>query len=145
MGPASMRGRATRERPQVRACVSDSAYSDFLRTAENVVESGSLGTPPAAPHPLVDLARARLRRAPGGYDLALARPADALARTRVPVLLVHGEKAHSLYFSEDTCKKLKGDNKELLIVPGASHTDLYDNFDKIPFDRIELFFREYLK
>ena len=64
---------------------------------------------------------------------------------RSAVLLVHGEKAHSLYFSEDTYKKLKGDNKELLIIPGANHTDLYDNFDKIPFDRIELFFREYLK
>ena len=64
---------------------------------------------------------------------------------RSAVLLAHGEKAHSRYFSEDTYKKLKGDNKELLIVPGASHTDLYDNFDKIPFDRIEQFFREYLK
>ena len=61
------------------------------------------------------------------------------------VLLVHGENAHSRYFSEDTFKKLQGDNKELLIVPGASHTDLYDNMDKIPFDRIEEFFREYLK
>lgn len=61
------------------------------------------------------------------------------------VLLIHGEKAHSRYFSEDTFKKLKGDNKELLIVPGAVHTDLYDNFEKIPFDRIEAFYREYLK
>ena len=61
------------------------------------------------------------------------------------VLLVHGEKAHSRYFSEDTFKKLKGENKELLIVPGAVHTDLYDNLDKIPFDKIEQFFREYLK
>lgn len=42
-------------------------------------------------------------------------------------------------------RKLKGDNKELLIVPGASHTDLYDNFDKIPFDKIEAFYRENLK
>ena len=64
---------------------------------------------------------------------------------RSAVLLVHGENAHSRYFSEDTFKKLQGDNKELLIVPGASHTDLYDNMDKIPFDRIEEFFREYLK
>ena len=61
------------------------------------------------------------------------------------VLLVHGEKAHSRYFSEDTYKMLKGDNKELLIVPGASHTDLYDNFEKIPFDKIEQFYRMYLK
>lgn len=64
---------------------------------------------------------------------------------RSAVLLVHGEKAHSRYFSEDTYKKLKGDNKELLIVPGAVHTDLYDHTDVIPFDRIEAFYREYLK
>ena len=64
---------------------------------------------------------------------------------RNAMLLVHGEKAHSRYFSEDTYKMLKGDNKELLIVPGASHTDLYDNFEKIPFDKIEQFYREYLK
>ena len=64
---------------------------------------------------------------------------------RSAVLIVHGEKAHSRYFGEDAFKKLKGDNKELLIVPGAVHTDLYDNLDKIPFDKIEQFFREYLK
>ena len=64
---------------------------------------------------------------------------------RSAVLIVHGEKAHSRYFGEDAFKKLKGDNKELLIVPGAVHTDLYDNLDKIPFDKIEQFFRAYLK
>ena len=64
---------------------------------------------------------------------------------RNAVLLVHGEKAHSRYFSEDTYKMLTGDNKELLIVPGASHTDLYDNYEKIPFDKIEAFYRQYLK
>lgn len=64
---------------------------------------------------------------------------------RSAVLLVHGEKAHSRYFSEDTFKKLNGDNKELLIVPGAVHTDLYDHTDVIPFDRIKSFYREYLK
>ena len=64
---------------------------------------------------------------------------------RSAVLLVHGEKAHSRYFSEDTYKMLKGDNKELLIVPEANHTDLYDNFEKIPFDKIEEFYRMYLK
>ena len=61
---------------------------------------------------------------------------------RGAVLLVHGENAHSRYFSEDVFRKLKGDNKELLIVPGAVHTDLYDNLDKIPFDRIARFFSE---
>ena len=64
---------------------------------------------------------------------------------RSAVLVVHGEKAHSRYFGEDAFKKLKGDNKELLIVPGAVHTDLYDNRKKIPFDRIEQFYNQYLK
>lgn len=64
---------------------------------------------------------------------------------RSAVLLIHGEKAHSRYFSEDAFKKLKGDNKELLIVPGASHVDLYDNLKMIPFDKIEKFFRQYLR
>ena len=65
---------------------------------------------------------------------------------RNAVLMILGEKAHSRYFSEDAFKKLKGDNKELLIIPGASHVDLYDNqANVIPFDKIESFFREYLK
>ncbi len=61
------------------------------------------------------------------------------------VLMIHGENAHSKYFSEDAFKKLKGENKELLIVEGANHVDLYDNLEKIPFDKIEKFFKEYLK
>lgn len=64
---------------------------------------------------------------------------------RSPVLLIHGEKAHSRYFSEDTFKKLKGNNKELMIIPGANHTDLYDRTDIIPFDKLETFFRTSLK
>lgn len=65
---------------------------------------------------------------------------------RSAVLMIHGEKAHSSYFSEDAFKKLKGDNKELLIIPGASHVDLYDNqAGVIPFDKIERFFYTYLK
>ena len=65
---------------------------------------------------------------------------------RSAVLLVHGEKAHSRYFSEDAFKKLKGDNKELLIVPGASHVDLYDNVaGVIPYDKIEKFIRDNMK
>lgn len=64
---------------------------------------------------------------------------------RSAVLMIHGEKAHSCYFSRDAFKKLTGDNKELLLIPGANHTDLYDNLKVIPFDRIESFFREYLK
>lgn len=64
---------------------------------------------------------------------------------RSAVLMLHGEKAHSRYFSEDAFKKLKGDNKELMIVPGANHTDLYDRTDIIPFDKLESFFKGYLK
>lgn len=64
---------------------------------------------------------------------------------RNAVLVIHGEKAHSRYFSEDAFSKLKGDNKELMIIPGAVHTDLYDRMDIIPFDKMELFFTEYLK
>lgn len=65
---------------------------------------------------------------------------------RSAALLIHGEKAHSRYFSEDAFKKLSGDNKELMIIPGANHVDLYDNrAGTIPFDKIESFFREYLK
>ena len=56
------------------------------------------------------------------------------------VLIIHGEKAHSRYFGEDAFKKLKGDNKELMIIPGASHVDLYDNPEKIPFNKLEEFF-----
>lgn len=64
---------------------------------------------------------------------------------RSAVLLIHGEKAHSCYFSRDAFKKLTGDNKELLIIPGAVHTDLYDNVEIIPFDKLEEFFRENLR
>lgn len=55
------------------------------------------------------------------------------------VLLIHGEKAHSTYFSEDAYKKLVGENKELLIIPNVTHTDLYDQTNIIPFDKIENF------
>ena len=64
---------------------------------------------------------------------------------RSAVLLVHGGKAHSRYFSETAYGKLTGDNKELLIIPGASHTDLYDRMDVIPFEKLKAFFEKYLK
>ena len=69
---------------------------------------------------------------------------------RSAVLMLHGEKAHSCYFSKDAyAAMVKGnsftDNKELLIIPGAVHTDLYDRVDIIPFDKIEAFYRENLK
>lgn len=62
-----------------------------------------------------------------------------------PVLMLHGENAHSRYFSEDAYKKLTGNNKELMIIPGANHVDLYDQKDKIPFDKITEFFKLNLK
>ncbi len=61
------------------------------------------------------------------------------------VLMIHGENAHSRYFSEDAYKKLTGDNKELMIIPDANHVDLYDNSEKIPFDKITQFFKDNLK
>ena len=64
---------------------------------------------------------------------------------RSAVLIIHGEKAHSRYFSEDAFKKLKGSNKELLIIKDTNHVDLYDNLEKIPFDKIETFYKENLK
>ena len=61
------------------------------------------------------------------------------------VLMIHGEKAHSCYLSRDTFKLLTGGNKELMIIPDAVHTDLYDRKDIIPFDRIQSFFEKHLK
>ena len=69
---------------------------------------------------------------------------------RSAVLMIHGEKAHSCYFSKDAYQKMMDgnpvpDNKELLIIPGAVHTDLYDQMDIIPFDKITDFYQTYLK
>lgn len=69
---------------------------------------------------------------------------------RSAVLMIHGEKAHSCYFTKDAYQHMMkdnkyADNKELFIIPGAVHTDLYDNLKVIPFDKIEDFFRKYLK
>lgn len=61
------------------------------------------------------------------------------------VLIIHGDKAHSKYLSQDAYKKLKGKNKELLLIKDANHMDLYDNAQKIPFDKIEAFFNANLK
>lgn len=63
---------------------------------------------------------------------------------RSAVLLIHGEKAHSCYFSRDAFEKLTGDNKELMIIPGAVHTDLYDKMEVIPFDKMAAFFRTHM-
>ena len=79
-----------------------------------------------------------------GTSLLNTRLFAYASEIRGAVLLVHGEKAHSRYMSEDTFKLLKGDNKELFIVPNANHTDLYDggvNHNLIPFNKIESFIK----
>lgn len=70
---------------------------------------------------------------------------DRAGEIRNAVMVVHGEKAHSRYFGEDAFRKLRGDNKQLLIVADANHCDLYDNLEKIPFAEIAAFFNEYMK
>lgn len=64
---------------------------------------------------------------------------------RSAVLLIHGEKAHSCYFSRDAYRNLKGSNKELMLIPDAVHTDLYDRIDMIPFDKMAAFFQTHLR
>ena len=75
---------------------------------------------------------------------------DYTNEIRSAVLMIHGEKAHSCYFSKDAYRKMTengkyNDNKELMIIPGAVHCDLYDNLDVIPFDKIEEFLKKNLK
>ena len=79
-----------------------------------------------------------------GTSLMNTRLFTYASEIRSAVLLVHGENAHSRYMSEGAFELLKGDNKELYIVPGANHTDLYDGGGKgyIPFDKIENFIRK---
>ena len=87
----------------------------------------------------------------GGWNVTgcmsfLNQPILAYAgEIRSAVLVMHGDKAHSCYFSKDAFARLKGDNKELLLIPGAVHTDLYDRMDIIPFDKLVDFFRKNLK
>lgn len=76
----------------------------------------------------------------------ITQPILSYANTiKSPVLMIHGEKAHSRYFSEGAFKKLTGKNKELYIIPGANHVDLYYKTDVIPFDKMERFFKSNLK
>ena len=80
--------------------------------------------------------------ATAGGSLMNMRLFEYAPEIRSAVLLVHGENAHSLMYSQDAYELLRGDNKELMIIPGASHTDLYDQMDIIPFDKLESFFTE---
>ena len=76
----------------------------------------------------------------GGWNVT-----SSLSFLNMPILQYSSEKAHSRYFSETAYSKLTGDNKELLIIPGANHTDLYDQMDVIPFEKLKVFFEKYLK
>ena len=70
---------------------------------------------------------------------------DRAGEIKSPVMVVHGDRAHSFYMGKTAYAKPQGDNKELLVVHGANHTDLYDRLDKIPFDRLAEFFHKNLK
>ena len=80
----------------------------------------------------------------GGNSFYVTKLNQYLGEIRSAVLLVHGENAHSRFYSEEAFKQLKGDNKELYIVKDAVHCDLYDNMEKIPFDKIEKFIKEHI-
>lgn len=86
----------------------------------------------------------------GGWNVTYALPFTNMpilqysSEIRSAVLMLHGEKAHSVYFSQDAFNKLTGSNKELMIIPDAVHTDLYDRTDIIPFDKIDEFMKQYL-
>ena len=85
-----------------------------------------------------------------GTSLMNMRLFTYASEIRSAVLMIHGDKAHSCYMSRDAYADMVkdskyADNKELYIIPGASHTDLYDQTNIIPFDKLESFFSEYLK
>lgn len=86
----------------------------------------------------------------GGWEIIAELPfltnslLDHADEIRSAVLIIHGDKAYSLPASQKAYEKLQGDNKKLLIIPGASHTDLYDRVEIIPFDKITDFFMEHL-
>lgn len=113
--------------PQVKACISDSAFSDWLGVSVHLIESGALGVRPMKAHPLLDLLRLRFMFKKGGYDIARARPVDAIARSKVPVLLIHAEKdqtapvemAHRLDAAAGGAAA--GEGHQLLVVPSCGH------------------------
>jgi fermentation-respiration switch protein FrsA (DUF1100 family) len=78
----------------------------------------------------------------GFFDFTLMSNIDELGNT--PVLLITGDKAHSKYFSDNVYAKIKGPKDEI-VVPGATHVDLYDQMDKIPFDKLVEFFDKNLR
>lgn len=70
---------------------------------------------------------------------------DYAEEIKTAVMVLHGDKAHSFYFGQTAFSRLRGNNKVFEIVHGATHCDLYDQLDKIPFDKIERFYQQYLE
>jgi len=108
-------------------------YYDYYKTPRGYHERSGNSTDGWATGGMMPMMNTRLLRYAG--------------EIRSAVLIIHGEKAHSRYMGEDAFKLLKGDNKELLIIPGASHCDLYDGGkgNYIPWDKLEEFFKTNLQ
>lgn len=126
--------------PQVKGCVADAAYTDFWNAAVSGLQTGSLGGRPMSAHPLLELLRLMLKHQPGGYDLADARPIDAIAQTKVPVLLIQGadDQVVPAHMGNDlkAAADAAGRDVELLMVPAAGHctsvfADPYAYYDKL--------------
>ncbi|MGR4071166.1 alpha/beta hydrolase [Streptococcus parasuis] len=77
-----------------------------------------------------------------GTSLLNTHLLDSIGETRNAVLIVHGNQAHSYYMGKDAFEQLIGDNKQMITIEGASHTDLYDQKDKIPFEEIRAFIHQ---
>lgn len=122
-------------------------YNDTMTTADRRALPSQL-----AAQRLEDLSDGRVAHAGGVID---PLPDDApqfinakflqfTDEIQEPVLVIHGSRAHSLYFGQDAFNKLRGENKELMIIPDATHTDLYYRVDVIPFETINRFFTDNL-
>lgn len=108
--------------PQVKACVADCAYTDFWNVAVLSMRTGEHGARGSSPHPLLDLQRAMFMHLPGGYDVALARPVEAVKHARVPLLLIQSEDDKSVPpFMGDELAKAAGERAQLVDVPSAGH------------------------
>ncbi len=85
------------------------------------------------------------RNATGELSFVNFKLLDYAEEIRSAVMVLHGDKAHSFYFGQTAFSRLRGTNKEFVVISGATHTDLYDQLDKIPFDRVTEFFQKYMR
>ena len=151
-------------RYEARIAYSNQRTSDYKNGSYTLLGGNPEEAPEGAPQFLIDYInfykkRGYHKRSLGSNGGFSASSSSSLMNThmltysqeiRSAVLMIHGEKARSCYFSKDAYKKMTengkyNDNKELYIIPDAVHCDLYDNLDVIPFDKIENFFKTYLK